>query len=304
MTPTVLGQNNYGKSRVRLVKVTRRPDRHDIVDLTVDVALEGDFAAAHLAGDNAGMLATDTMRNTVYALAQGHDDVDDLERFGIRLVEHFLAAGPTVTRARVRLAAHPWSRLVTGDDAPHPHAFQGGSGGDRITTVAGDADGISIEAGIDDLVVLKTTGSGWEGYHRDRYTSLAETDDRIMATEITARWTYAAPFDDIDFTASWEAVRAIVLEAFADHYSPSVQFTLHRMGEAVLEARPEVERISFSLPNKHHLLYDLARFGLENDHEIFHATEEPYGLIEGTVQRAPVPVSENGVAGAAARAAR
>ena len=299
---TILGSNNYGKSRVRLVRVARRPDRHDIADLTVDVALEGDFAAAHVAGDNSGLLATDTMRNTVYALARGFE-VGDVERFGMRLVERFLEAGPKVTRARIGLVAHPWERLAAGGGAPHEHAFQRGSGGDRVATVAGSGDGtFDIEAGIEGLVVLKTTGSGWEGYLRDEYTSLAETDDRIMATEITARWTYGT--HDIDFTASWHAVRDVVLEAFGDHYSPSVQFTLHRMGEAVLEARPEVERISFSLPNKHHLLYDLQRFGLENDHEIFHATDEPYGLIEGTVQRAPASVSENGVAGAAVRATR
>ena len=299
----VLAANNYGKAEVRLVKVVRTPGRHAVRDLTVNVALEGDFDAAHLEGDNTGLLATDTMRNTVYALAQGHDDVADVERFGIRLVEHFLAAGPTVTRARVRLAAHPWSRLTAGA-TPDPHAFQRGNGGDRIATVAGDAAGISVEAGIDGLVVLKTTGSGWQGYHRDEYTSLAETDDRIMATELTARWTYGAPASEIDFTASWEAVRAVVLETFGDHYSPSVQFTLHRMGDAVLEARPEVERISFSLPNRHHLLFDLSRFGLENDHEIFQATEEPYGLIEGTVERAPAtgPAADNGVVGASARA--
>src|SRR6476469_7071143 len=227
------------------------------------------------------------MRHTVYALAQGHDDVDDAERFGVRLVEHFLAAGPRVTRARVRLAAHPWSRLTGAAGEPDPHAFQRGSGGDRVAIVAGDASGISVEAGIDGLVLLKTTGSGWAGFHRDEYTSLAETDDRIMATEVTARWTYGASPPEIDFTASWEAVRAVILATFGDHYSPSVQFTLHRMGDAVLEARPEVERISFSLPNKHHPLFDLSRFGLENDHEIFQATEEPYGLIEGTVERAP-----------------
>jgi urate oxidase len=295
---TILGHNNYGKSRVRLVRVARRPDRHDIADLTVDVALEGDFEAAHVAGDNSGLLATDTMRNTVYALARG-TDVSDLERFGMRLVEHLLAAGPKVTGARIGLVAHPWDRLTAAGGAPHEHAFRGGSGGDRVATVAGTASGFEVEAGIDGLVVLKTTGSGWEGYLHDEYTSLAETDDRIMATEVTARWTYGA--HDIDFTASWHAVRDVVLEAFADHYSPSVQFTLHRMGEAVLEARPEVQRISFSLPNKHHLLYDLSRFGIENDHEIFQATDEPYGLIEGTVERAPAAVSENGVSGAAAR---
>jgi urate oxidase len=294
MTTTVLGRNNYGKSRVRLVKVTRLPDRHELTDLTVDVALEGDFAAAHVAGDNTGMLATDTMRNTVYALAHGHDDVADIERFGMRLAARFLAAGPTVTRARVHLAEHPWARLSSADGAPHAYAFQRGNGGDRVATVVGDAGGVEIEAGVDDLVVLKTTDSGWEGYLRDEYTSRAETHDRIMATEITARWTYNDTA--IDFTAAWNEIRRIVLESFGDHYSPSVQFTLHRMGEAVLEAHPEVQRISFSLPNKHHLLYDLARFGLENDHEIFLATEEPYGLIEGTVERAQVSSAPSGAA--------
>ncbi len=232
---SVLGHNSYGKSQVRLVKVTRRPDRHELTDLTVDVALEGDFTAAHVAGDNAGLLATDTMRNTVYALAQGHDDVADLERFGLRLVEHFVAAGPRVTGARVRLVAQPWSRLATAAGAPDPHAFQGGSGGRRIAVVAGGAGGpVSVEAGIEGLVVLKTTGSGWEGYHHDELTSLPETDDRIMATEVTARWTYRAAPGEIDFTASWEAVRDVILTSFGDHYSPSVQFTLHRMGDAVL----------------------------------------------------------------------
>jgi len=297
----VLGQNNYGKSRVRLVRVARHPDRHDITDLTVDVALEGAFEAAHVRGDNSGMLATDTMRNTVYALAHGHP-VEDVERFGMRLVERFVAAGPSVSRARIHLVEHPWARLTTAGGAAHEHAFQRAGDGDRVATVSGDGTSVEIEAGIDGLVVLKTTGSGWEGYLRDEYTSLAETDDRIMATEITARWIYRDT--DVDFTPSWQAVRAVVLEAFGDHYSPSVQFTLHRMGEAVLEARPEVQRISFSLPNKHHLLYDLSRFGLENDHEIFHATDEPYGLIEGTVERAPAEArpEDNGVVEAAARA--
>jgi urate oxidase len=294
---TILGPNNYGKSRVRLVRVARHPDRHDIADLTVDVALAGDFDAAHVAGDNSGMLATDTMRNTVYALARGFD-VSDLERFGMRLVEHFVAS-PKVSRARIHLVSHPWERLQAAGGAPHEHAFRGGSGGDRVATVAGTADDVEVEAGIDGLVVLKTTGSGWEGYLHDEYTSLAETDDRIMATEITARWTYGST--DVDFSEAWQAIRGVVLEAFGDHYSPSVQFTLNRMGEAVLEARPEVQRITFSLPNKHHLLYDLARFGVENEHEIFHATDEPYGLIEGTVERAPVPgaaPSDNRIAAA------
>jgi urate oxidase len=282
----VLSQNNYGKSEVRLVKVTHRPDRDDLRDLTVDVALEGEFEAAHTEGDNTGLLATDTMRNTVYALAKD-DPIDDIESFALHLVEHFLAAAPIVTRARVHIVEHPWARLeVSG--RPHEHAFQRGNGGNRVATVVGDGSEAQIEAGIDDLLVLKTTGSGWEGYLHDRYTSLRETSDRILATIIAAHWSYRGR--DVDFGAAWHHARQVILDTFCDHYSPSVQFTLYRMGKAVLEARPEIERIRFSLPNKHHLLYDLARFGLENENEIFHATSEPYGLIEGTVVRSPEPV--------------
>ena len=277
----VLSQASYGKSDVRLVKVSRRPDRHELRDLTVGVVLEGDFDAAYVEGDNTGLLATDTMRNTIYALANDRP-IDEIETFGERLVEHFLAAGPGVTSARVQIVEHPWARLEIGG-RPHEHAFQRGSGGNRVATVFGSGGAPKIEAGIDDLLVLKTTGSGWERFLRDRYTSLAETSDRILSTIVTARWSYRA--HDIAFGASWRGVHATILKSFSDHYSPSVQFTLHHMGEAVLDARPEVERISFSLPNKHHLLYDLGRFGLENDNEIFQATNEPYGLIEGTVVR-------------------
>ena len=281
---TVLRDAGYGKSEIRLVKVSRRAGGHDLRDLTVDVGLEGDFDTAYTDADNAGLLATDTMRNTVYALAK-EDPIDDIESFGRRLVEHFLAAAPGVTRARVHIVEHPWARLEVGGRR-HEHAFQRGSGGNRVATMTGDGRGVGgleIQAGIDDLLVLKTTGSGWEGFLRDRYTSLPETSDRILATIVTARWSYAGR--DIDFGAVWREVHETILTAFCDHYSPSVQFTLHHMGESVLDACPEVQRISFSLPNKHHLLYDLGRFGLENENEIFQPTDEPYGLIQGTVER-------------------
>jgi urate oxidase len=294
-----LTHNNYGKSEIRLVKVVRRPDRHELRDLTVDVSLEGDFDAAHIEGDNTGLLATDTMRNTVYALAK-EDPIESIEAFGMRLVERFIAASPAVHRARVNIVEHPWARLEV-DGQPHEHAFQRGNGGDRVATVVGDGAEIQVEAGIDDLLVLKTTESGWEGFLRDQYTSLPETSDRILATVITARWSYGS-VADVDFGQAWHDVHRVILKALCDHYSPSVQFTLNRMGTAVLEARPEISRIHFSLPNKHHLRYDLERFGLENDNEIFHATTEPYGLIEGTLERVPeaVPVGPNGTLSEAA----
>jgi urate oxidase len=277
----ILSESGYGKSEIRLVKVSRRAGGDDLRDLTVDVGLEGDFDAAYTAGDNTGLLATDTMRNAVYALAKQYP-IDPIESFGRRLVEHFLAAGPGVTRARVHIVEHPWARLEVGGRA-HEHAFERGSGGNRVATLVGDGGELQIEAGIDDLLVMRTAGSGWEGFLRDRYTTLPETSARILATIITARWSYRR--GDIEFGAAWSEVRRTILAAFCDHYSPSVQFTLHHMGKAVLDAHPDVHRISFSLPNKHHLLYDLGRFGLENENEIFHATSEPYGVIAGTVER-------------------
>jgi urate oxidase len=278
----VLGANNYGKGEVRVVKVVKHADRHELRDLRVDVALEGDFEAVHVAGDNTGLMATDTMRNTVYALAKDHL-TGSLESFGLALVDRYLKAAPTVRASRVRLVEYPWTRIEAGG-RPHPHGFHRGAGGNRVATVRGTADGATIQAGLEDLFVLKSTGSGWAGFVRDEYTSLAETHDRIMATIVTAAWDYAGP--DLDFDALYDGVRESILASFDDHYSPSVQATLYRMGEAVLEAHPDVTRISFSLPNKHHLLYDLGRFGIENDNEIFHATNEPYGLIEGTIERA------------------
>jgi urate oxidase len=274
----VLRQAAYGKSDIRLVKVSRGDDRHELSDVTVDVSLAGDFRAAHKDGDNSALLATDTMRNAVYALA-AQNAVDDLEEFARVLVEHFVAAGPTVERARVQLVEHPWARL--GDQ---PHAFQRAGGGDRIAVVSGDGHHARVEAGIEGLELLRTTGSGWSGFLRDRYTTLPDTEDRILATAVSVRWRYAER--GIDFGAAWHAARGALLDSFADHYSPSVQFTLQRMGEAVLRAVEAVERVHLSLPNRHHLLYDLERFGLSNDNQVFHATTEPYGLIEGTVERA------------------
>jgi urate oxidase len=273
----VLSQSNYGKSAIRLVKVVRDEGRHELSDVTVDVMLYGDFRAAHEEGDNSALIATDTMRNAVYVLAAKHD-VAQLEAFGRALVEHFVAVGPTVERAQVRLVAHPWARL-----GEHEHAFQRGSGGERVAVVRGDGHSIRIEAGVEGLEVLRTTGSGWSGFVRDELTTLPETDDRILATAVSARWTYAER--GIDYGAAWHAARDAILEAFGDHDSPSVQFTLRRMGRAVLKAVDTIDRVHLSLPNRHHLLYDLSRFGLENPNEVFQATTEPYGLIEGTVER-------------------
>jgi urate oxidase len=278
----VLGQNNYGKSGVRIVKVKRDTERHELWDLDVAVALEGDFEAAHVEGDNSKLLATDTMRNTVYALAKDHL-TGGIEEFGLGLVDHFLEAGPTVEGVRIEITQLPWDRIEV-NGRGHEHSFVRGSG-ERKTRVTGDESGDRhVEAGLDNLLVMKTTESGWEGFLRERFTTLPDTNDRILATMITANWSYGDR-TDLDFDRLWRDVRDQILATFTDHYSPSVQNTLYRIGKAVLEGFSEIQKIHLSFPNKHHILYDLSRFGMENEGEVFWATNEPYGLIEGTVER-------------------
>jgi urate oxidase len=281
MAPIHITHTRYGKADVRLVKVSRAGELHHLHDIKVAIALEGDFGAAYTAGDNRELLATDTMRNTVYAFAKEHP-LESIEAFGVSLARHFVATGPTVRVAEVHLTEYPWNRIKA-DGAHHPHAFLRAAG-ERTAVVRGETGQLTISAGVADLLVLKTTQSGWENFYHDAYTTLADTDDRILATSISATWTYADQ-PDLDYSALWLGVRDQILSTFSDHYSPSVQNTLYRMGRAVLERFPPVRRIHFALPNKHHLLYNLEPFGQTNANEIFHVTSEPYGLIEGVVER-------------------
>ena len=278
---TRLGENAYGKSRVRLVKVSRRDGRHELRDLTVSIRLEGEFEDAHLRGDNRDVLPTDTMKNTVYALAR-QTEIDAIEDFARTLATHFLPDNRAVTRSRVSVREHGWYSIPVGG-RPHPHAFVRGSDEVDLATVTAEADAVRVESGIDELRVLKTTGSGFEGYPRDRYTTLRETSDRVLATAMRVRWTYG--LTEISYSEIRPRAREAILETFAEHESRSVQHTAYAMGEAVLERCPEIDAVAFSLPNKHHLLVDLTPFALDNPNEIFVATEEPYGLIEAIVRR-------------------
>ncbi len=281
MAVTIAG-NGYGKSGVRLVTVRRGAERHELKDVTLAIRLEGDFAAAYTEGDNAGVVATDTMKNTVYALAAEHP-FEDVEDFGLVLSAHLLRADPHVASARIELVEHLWERIESGG-SPHPHAFRRAGAERRTAVVSRTADGVKITAGIEELVVMKTAKSAFKGFPRDRFTTLKETADRLLATALSASWPYART--DVPFGQLWREVRRILLETFAGHDSRSVQHTLYAMGEAVLEQLEPVEEIHLTMPNRHHLPVDLTPFGMENRIEIFVATTEPYGLIEATIRRA------------------
>ncbi|HET7702204.1 MAG TPA: urate oxidase [Candidatus Limnocylindrales bacterium] len=273
-----MGPNSYGKSAIRLVKVDRDRTPHRVRDLTIAIALEGDFDASYMDGDNSAVIATDTMKNTAYALAAEHL-TGSIEDFGIALGRHFLAAGAEVERARVSIAEHAWRPI---GDAPD--AFTRDTSETRTGVVVVGREAIAVRGGIDSLSVMKTTRSAFSGFPRDRFTTLKETEDRIMATKVSASWAYR-PVEAVDFDRSFASVRATLLEVMADHHSVSVQASIWIVGTAMLERHPELTEVSMSLPNLHHWTYDLAQFGIENDREVYIATTEPHGLIEATVRR-------------------
>ena len=271
-----VGANSYGKSAIRLVKVVRAETPHRVRDLTVAIALEGDFDTSYTEGDNSGVIATDTMKNAVYALA-GEHLTGSIEAFALVLGRHFLRE-PQVGLARVAIDEHAWRPI-----GQAPDAFSRDPSSTRTAVVAVRRNGVTVDAGIAGLTVMKTTRSAFEGFPRDRFTTLKETDDRIMATKVTASWRYGP--GRVDFDAAYEAVRSTFLEAFADHDSASVQASIWIVGRAVLDRHPEVAEISMSLPNLHHWTVDLSPFGIANDREVYVSTTEPHGLIEATIRR-------------------
>ena len=274
-----LSWHRYGKAGIRLVKVDRSGPHDRIIDLTIDVHLEGAFESVYRDGDNASCLPTDTMKNTVYALARQHR-IERAERFALQLVDHF-AGKPGVSTVEIGILERPWVPLSVGG-RPHPHAFAH-AGAEEWTCRATHTPGATrIASGVTNLVLLKTADSAFAGFPRDQFTTLAETRDRVLATSVTATWTYRSDtrrFPDRD------GVRTALVETFAEHKSESVQHTLHAMAEAALAASGDIVDITLRLPNRHHVLVDLTPFGLDNPNEIFVATEQPFGLIEATVSR-------------------
>ena len=276
-----LGANQYGKAETRLVHVARGGESHTLTDLNVSVALTGDLADVHLSGDNGHVLPTDTQKNTVYAFARQYG-IGSVEAFGLRLARHFVDSQEPIHAARVRLDSYAWTRLG-------PHSFQRDGAEVRTATVTYDGSHATVVSGVTDLVLLNSTGSEFVDFARDGYTTLAPTTDRILATAVTARWRHASAEGDWD--ASHAAVRSLLVGAFVDTYSRSLQQTLYAMGERVLTGRPDVVEVRLSMPNRHHFAVDLTPFGLDNPNEVFFAADRPYGLIEGTVLRDDAPAA-------------
>ena len=285
----VLGANQYGKAENRVFRVYRDSPRHEIRDLNVSTSLRGDFADAHLSGDQKDVLPTDTQKQTAFAYAKEHP-IDSIEQWGRILGTHLVEATPQADGAKISIEEYAWERILV-DGAEHDYSFvrKGQEVRTTVVTIDGREPGGSAYAvsGFQDLVVLKTTGSAFKGFLKDEYTILQETEDRIMATSLVARWRYTTW--DLDFDATYAAVKATIASTFATVHSLALQQSLYEMGKTVLEEQPGIAEIKFSAPNKHHFVYDLAPFGLENNNEVFVAADRPYGLIEATVLRDDAP---------------
>ena len=277
-----LAENRYGKSRVRLMKVIRHDHGHDLRDWTVQVLLTGDFDPAHTLGDNSKILPTDTMKNTVYSIARS-SKATSMEEYAKELADFLLERNPQVSSASVHVESAMWKRLTV-DGKPHPSAFMRGSDELQTTTVERAQGGaFHILSGLDNLVVLKTANSAFEGYIKDSLTTLKETNDRLFGTAVSAEWRYTA--SDLDFDPVRATIRGTMLRTFANHDSKSVQQTLYAMAESALEEMTEIDDINITMPNKHCLLVDLSRFGQDNPNEIFVPTDEPHGYIQARVRR-------------------
>jgi urate oxidase len=276
-----LVSHNYGKAKVRVLKIFRAGKTHSIKELNVQVMLQGNFDASYTKSDNRLVVATDSIKNTVNVFAKQKLGMET-EPFGVALSEHFLKTYRHVSRVEARLTEHCWDRISVGG-APHAHSFLEKSAAKPFSNIVCTRKGSIVESGIEELFILKSTASGFENFLRDEFTTLPETGNRICATKLTATWAYTKK--PKSYAKTNGKILDTMLAVFAKNFSPSVQVTLFQMGEAALKAAKEISKISIAMPNKHCLLINLKPFGLENKNELFVPTDEPHGQIEGTVAR-------------------
>ena len=285
----VLTDNQYGKAENRMVRFYKDSPRHEIHDLNVTTALRGDFEQAYLTGDQSKVLPTDTQKNTAFSYTK-EKGVPSIEEYGLHLARHFVDDVEPVSGARVEIEEFLWERAIV-DGAEHDFTWLRKGQEIRTSAITVDAAGEYVISGLKDLVILKSTGSEFAGFLSDEYTTLKETHDRVMATALDVKWRYAGIGDgaSVDFNAIYASAKSLMVKEFATLQSLALQQTLWHMGTAVLDAHPEIVEIKLKAPNKHHFDYDIARFGVEQQNEVFHADDRPYGLIEATIARDDAP---------------
>lgn len=278
-----LAQNEYGESRIRLLRLMRRGGLHEVKDVTVSVRFEGAFEAAHKKGENRAILPTDTVKNTVYVLARQYP-AEAIEEFAFHLTEHFLTYNPQVALVEAHITERPWSRIMIGDKG-HASAFMSSVSEKRTARISAARDKIALQAGLEDLRVMKTSGAAFENFLRDPYTTLEESQQRILSTSLNATWSYEFTEPDMPFSTMWHGVRKTMLETFAGHEGKSIQHTLYTLGQAVLDNFEAINEIHLRMPDNYCSPVNLKPFGMENENEVFTPLAEPQGVAQATLRR-------------------
>lgn len=295
----MLSGAKYGKDNVRVLKVRKLSDTHHVVsELRVQVLLEGDIEESYTKADNASIVPTDTVKNTIYILARDADTVEPIENFGATLCDHFLSKYSHIHGAEAKIIQYKWERYVDRkNQEAHPHSFILRKGETRETHVTLKRNkGFQVDSYIVGLGVLKSTGSAFYGYNKCDYTTLAETQDRILATDILAKWSWKGPLSRGDiqelsssntFDTVYEGVRDITINRFAHENSASVQATMYNMGQDILAKYSGVQAVHYEMPNKHYFTVNLDWFrNGKNPNDVIYAPQtDPNGLIFCTVNR-------------------
>lgn len=289
-----IASHQHGKGSVRVGKRYVADGQEYFIDLSCEVTVWTPQAeTAFTIGDNNSVVATDTCKNIAYIVAK-ESTFSSPEEFAIQYAERFIEKFPFVTKACAVVKQVPWVRAVV-DGRPHNHAFVRGAGDEKwcATATAERACPTVVTSSIEGLVVLKTTKSGWEGFHTNEYRLLPDVNERMLASSVTARWEFGSGSAPVGgYCALRDKVKATLIKGFAGPpdtgvYSPGVQFTLHKMGKAALEAIPSMKSITLSMPNIHYLPAKvLDAMGIHKfEDDIFIPTDEPYGMIEATMVR-------------------
>lgn len=287
----------YGKAGVKLLYVAQNGPKHIIKELEVETSLTLDSEKDYKYGDNSDIIATDSQKNTVYILAKKFG-VENLEKFGILLAQHFIDKYPWVVSARITLSQHPWSRIVDKQGAEHSHAFVSSPKFVRTAEVLMDRSRVPrVASGVRGLTVIKTTQSAFVNFFSDEYRTLPDMEDRIFSTIVTADWKYGN-IRGLDFDKAFSTVESTILESFAGPadkgiYSPSVQQTQYLTQKSIFQKIPQVDAIKMSMPNRHYFPVDFSRFPIPEVQgagagQVMLPVDKPSGMITSTLARTDI----------------
>jgi len=290
----MLGYNKYGKANVKFLRVVKETPKHLVHEVKAKMQLEGDFNESFETGNNRQVVPTDTMKNSLYIYAKKFN-LNCLEEWAIEVGKDMLQRHNQISVVNLELEESNWERIKI-NGIEHNHAFLKREG-IRFATMKMQRNGqIKLNCGIKDLIIMKSTQSGFENYVKDEYTTLVETKDRVFCTKLFVSWEFnVSKPSKIDFNSIYSNNLNLSLQTLAGQdplkgeYSGSVQQTLFQLGKKILQQNNSIDRVFISLPNVHYFLVHFQRFktNLTNQNEVFETFDGPHGLIEAVVERNP-----------------